>query len=174
MGGTTRRLRLMILLGLSVPHFKRAYYVLPMVPMFAAVAAYGLLQAPGWLSGVRRCYEGLIVALPALCVVVVFVCRHGWQKQGYWPDVSLPLLIGVLAVLQVAALIAWRRVGRLVWLSLIALMAQWLLLVTVVEPARTCNSIPASLWVRSKRCVPRRLGRWCLSTWAGTLGRCAT
>jgi hypothetical protein len=127
---------LMILLGLSVPHFKRAYYVLPMVPMFAAVAAYGLLQAPGWLSGVRRCYEGLIVALPALCVVVVFVCRHGWQKQGYWPDVSLPLLIGVLAVLQVAALIAWRRVGRLVWLSLIALMAQWLLLVTVVEPAK--------------------------------------
>ncbi|UII71883.1 hypothetical protein LVW35_01530 [Pseudomonas sp. HN11] len=127
---------LMILLGLSVPHFKRAYYILPMVPMFAAVAAYGLLQVPGWLAGVRRCYEGLVVALPALCVVVVFVCRHGWQKHGYWPDVSLPLLIGVLVVLQVAALIAWRRVGRLVWLSLIALLAQWLLLVTVVEPAK--------------------------------------
>lgn len=127
---------LMILLGLSVPHFKRAYYILPMVPMFAAVAAYGLLQAQGWLAGVRRCYEGLVVALPALCVVVVFVCRHGWQKHGYWPDVSLPLLIGVLVVLQVAALVAWRRVGRLVWLSLIALAAQWLLLVTVVEPAK--------------------------------------
>lgn len=127
---------LMILLGLSVPHFKRAYYILPMVPMFAAVAAYGLLQAPTWLSGVRRCYEGLVVALPALCVVVVFVCRHAWQKHGYWPDVSLPLLIGVLGVLQVAALIAWRRAGRLVWLSLIALLAQWLLLVTVVEPSK--------------------------------------
>ena len=127
---------LVILLGLSVPHFKRAYYILPMVPMFAAVAAYGLLQARGWLAGVRRCYEGLVVALPALCVVVVFVCRHSWQKHGYWPDVSLPLLIGVLVVLQVAALFAWRRAGRLVGLSLIALIAQWLLLVTVVEPAK--------------------------------------
>ena len=127
---------LMILLGLSIPHFKRAYYILPMVPMFAAVAAYGLLQAQGWLAGVRRCYEALVAVLPALCVVVVFVCRHGWQKHGYWPDVSLPLLIGVLMVLQVAALVAWRRVGRLVWLSLIALAAQWLLLVTVVEPAK--------------------------------------
>ena len=127
---------LMILLGLSVPHFKRAYYILPMVPMFAAVAAYGLLQAQGWLAGVRRCYEGLVVALPALCVVVIFVCRQVWQKHGYWPSVSLPLLIGVLVVLQLAALIAWRRMGRLVWLSLIALIAQWLLLVTVVEPAK--------------------------------------
>ena len=47
---------LMILLGLSVPHFKRAYYILPMVPMFAAVAAYGLLTARGWLGKVRSGY----------------------------------------------------------------------------------------------------------------------
>ena len=127
---------LMILLGLSVPHFKRAYYILPMVPMFAAVAAYGLLQAQGWLSGVRRGYEWLVVALPALCVVAVFVCRHGWQKHGYWPDVSLPLLVGALVLLQVAAVLAWRRAGRLVWLSAFALGAQWLVLVTVVEPAK--------------------------------------
>lgn len=127
---------LMILLGLSVPHFKRAYYILPMVPMFAAVAAYGLLQAQNWLVGVRRCYEWLVVALPALCVVVVFVCRHSWQKHGYWPEVSVPLLIGALLALQVAALIAWRRAGRLVWLSAFALLAQWLVLVTVVEPAK--------------------------------------
>lgn len=128
---------LMILLGLSVPHFKRAYYILPMVPMFAAVAAYGLLQAEGWLVGVRRCYEALIAALPTLCVVAVLVCRHGWQKHGYWPDVSLPLLIGGLVVLQLAALMVWRKaVRRLVWLSLIAMLVQWTMLVTVVEPAQ--------------------------------------
>ena len=127
---------LMVLLGLSVPHFKRAYYILPMVPLFAAVAAYGLLHAQRGLVGVRRCYEGLVAALPMLCVVVVFVCRQGWQKHGYWPDVSLSLLIGGLVVLQLAALIAWRRAGRLVWLSAIALAAQWVLLVTVVEPAK--------------------------------------
>jgi hypothetical protein len=127
---------LMILLGLSVPHFKRAYYILPMVPMFAAVAAYGLLQAQGWFLGVRRGYEVLVAALPALCVVAVCVCRHGWQKHGYWPDVSLPLLVGGLLLLQVAAVRAWRRAGRLVWLSAFALGAQWLVLVTVVEPAK--------------------------------------
>src|SRR5471032_3605479 len=127
---------LMILVGLSVPHFKRAYYILPMVPMFAAVAAYGLLQAQNWLVGVRRCYEGLVAALPALCVVVLFVCRQSWQKHGYWPEVSLPLLIGALLILQVAAVIAWQRSVRLVWLSLIALAAQWLLLVVVIDPAK--------------------------------------
>ena len=84
----------------------------------------------------RRGYEWLVAALPTLCVVVVFVCRHAWHKQGYWPQISLPLMIGALVVLQVAALLAWRRAWRLVWLSLIALAAQWLLLVTVIEPAK--------------------------------------
>jgi 4-amino-4-deoxy-L-arabinose transferase-like glycosyltransferase len=132
---------LMILLGLSIPHFKRAYYIVPMVPMFAAVAAYGLLQAQGWLLGVRRGYEWLVAALPVLGIVVVFVCRHLWHKHGYWPDVSVPALVGVLIVLQLAAVIAWRRLQdslgrRLVVLSLIALATQWLVLVKVVEPAK--------------------------------------
>jgi 4-amino-4-deoxy-L-arabinose transferase-like glycosyltransferase len=132
---------LMILLGLSVPHFKRAYYIVPMVPMFAAVAAYGLLQAQGWLLGVRRGYEWLVAVLPVLGIVVVFVCRHLWHKHGYWPDVSVPALVGVLIVLQLAAVVAWRRLQgnlgqRLVVLSLIALATQWLVLVKVVEPAK--------------------------------------
>ncbi|MFJ2412357.1 ArnT family glycosyltransferase [Pseudomonas sp. NPDC087814] len=132
---------LMILLGLSVPHFKRAYYIVPMVPMFAAVAAYGLLQAQGWLLGVRRGYEWLVAVLPVLGIAVVFVCRHLWHKHGYWPDVSVPALVGVLIVLQLAAVIAWRRLQgnlgqRLVVLSLIALATQWLVLVKVVEPAK--------------------------------------
>lgn len=132
---------LMILVGLSVPHFKRAYYIVPMVPMFAAVAAYGLLQAQSWLLGVRRGYEWLVAVLPVLGIVVVFVCRHLWHKHGYWPDVSVPALVGVLIVLQLAAVIAWRRLQgslgqRLVVLSLIALVTQWLVLVVVVEPAK--------------------------------------
>ncbi|WP_202983656.1 hypothetical protein, partial [Escherichia coli] len=62
---------LMILLGLSVPRFKRAYYILPMVPMLAASAAYGLVQAQNWLVGLRRCSDVLVGALPALVVVVL-------------------------------------------------------------------------------------------------------
>lgn len=132
---------LVILVGLSVPHFKRAYYIVPMVPMFAAVAAYGLLQARGWLVGVRRGYEWLVTALPLFGVVVVCVCRHLWHKHGYWPQVSVPALVSVLIALQVAALVARRRlrgdVGRrLVVLSVIALAAQWWVLIKVVEPAQ--------------------------------------
>ncbi|WP_026144928.1 glycosyltransferase family 39 protein [Pseudomonas asplenii] len=132
---------LMILLGLSVPHFKRAYYILPMVPMFAAVAAHGLLHAQGWLIGARRLYIGLVALLPGLGIVVVFVLRHSWLKHGFWPPVSLPLLVGVLVVLQVLAARLWLKQStepgrRLVLLSLIALAAQWLLLVKVVEPAK--------------------------------------
>jgi 4-amino-4-deoxy-L-arabinose transferase-like glycosyltransferase len=129
---------LMILLGLSVPHFKRAYYVLPMVPMFAAVAAYGLLNAQGWLNRVAKAYLWLVAVLPALGIVIVFVCHHLWHKHGYWPQVSLFLLVGVLVLLQMAALWAWcssaQRTRRLLLLSLIALAAQWWLLVKMVEP----------------------------------------
>ncbi len=127
---------LMILLGLSVPHFKRAYYVLPMVPMFAAVAAYGLLNAQGWLARVAKAYLWLVAVLPALGIVIVFVCHHLWHKHDDWPDVSLFLLVGGLVLLQMAALWAWQRARRLVLLSLIALAAQWWLLVKMVEPAQ--------------------------------------
>ncbi|AZD06246.1 hypothetical protein C4K26_0821 [Pseudomonas chlororaphis] len=132
---------LMILLGLSLPHFKRAYYILPMVPMFAAVAAYGLLRPRRWLVGVRWFYLGLVAALPGLCVVALLVCRHSWQKHGYWPALSLPLMISVFFGLQVLALHVWQTTRnapgrRLVLLSLLALAAQWWLLVKVIEPAK--------------------------------------
>ena len=130
---------LMILVGLSVPHFKRAYYVLPMVPLFAAVAAYGLLNAQGWLARIARFYTVLVAVLPGLSMFVVFLCRHLWHKHGYWPDVSMVLLVGVLVLLQVAAIWAWRTVSeparRVIVLSLIAVFTQWWLLVKMLEPA---------------------------------------
>lgn len=132
---------LMILIGLSVPHFKRAYYILPMVPMFAAVAACGLLHPQRWLLRVRWFYLGLVGLLPGLCAVVLLVCRHSWQKHGYWPALSLPLMMAVFFGLQVLALHVWQTTRnapgrRLVLLSLLALAAQWWLLVKVIEPAK--------------------------------------
>ncbi|PYY90421.1 hypothetical protein DNK59_03505 [Pseudomonas sp. TKO26] len=132
---------LMILLGLSVPHFKRAYYILPMVPMFAAVAAYGLLMVRGRMSKVRSAYLWLVGVLPGLCILVLFVLKHSWHKHGYWPPVSMPLLICIFVVLQLLALYCWRHTRgsfgrRLVLLSALALAAQWTLLVAVVDPAK--------------------------------------
>jgi len=132
---------LMILLGLSVPHFKRAYYILPMVPMFAAVAAYGLLMVRGQMGKVRSAYLWLVGLLPGLCILVLFVLKHSWHKHGYWPPVSMPLLIAIFALLQLLALYCWRHTRgsfgrRLVLLSALALAAQWTLLVAVVDPAK--------------------------------------
>ncbi|MQA57715.1 ArnT family glycosyltransferase [Pseudomonas piscis] len=132
---------LMILVGLSLPHFKRAYYILPMVPMFAAVAAYGLLNAKGWLARLGQGYQWLVALLPGLCIVVLFILRHSWHKHGYWPPVSMPLLVVIFALLQALALYHWRRTvadqgRRLVLLSGLALAAQWLLLVSVLDPAK--------------------------------------
>ena len=130
---------LLILIGLSIPHFKRAYYVVPMVPFLAALAAHGLLRAEGWFRRVVPVYLALVLALPGLALVALLVCRRLWQRHGYWPDVSLALLVAVFVVLQLAALVAWRRLTgtrRLLALSALALAAQWLMLVAVVEPAQ--------------------------------------
>lgn len=132
---------LMILLGLSVPHFKRAYYILPMVPMFAAVAAYGLLMVRGRLDKVRSAYLWLVGVLPGLCILVLLVLKHSWHKHGYWPPVSMPLLIAIFVLLQLLALYCWRKTlgsfgRRLVLLSALALAAQWTLLVAVLDPAK--------------------------------------
>ncbi|MEJ8320360.1 ArnT family glycosyltransferase [Pseudomonas oryzihabitans] len=128
---------LIVLIGLSIPNFKRAYYVVPMVPFLAAIAAFALIQAAIRLRWMEMAYRALVGVLPGLVLVVVLVGHHLWQKQGYWPDVSLPGLILLFAGLQLVAFVKWRTtvsVQRLLTLSGIAFAAQWLMLVAVVEP----------------------------------------
>lgn len=128
---------LSVLIGLSIPNFKRAYYVVPMVPFLAAIAAFALIQAAARLRWMEMAYRMLVGVLPGLMLVVVLLCQHLWQKQGYWPDVSLPGLILFFVGLQLVAFAKWRSavgVRRLLTLSGAAFAAQWLMLVAVVEP----------------------------------------
>ncbi len=130
---------LVILLGLSVPHFKRAYYVVPMVPFLAAIAAFALIQAEARLRRMEVTYRTLVGLLPALAIVALFVCRHLWQKHGYWPDISLPGLIILFAGLQLVGFVKWRSQSgtkRLLTLSALAFTALWVMLVAVIEPAQ--------------------------------------
>ncbi|MFC8752915.1 ArnT family glycosyltransferase [Pseudomonas oryzihabitans] len=130
---------LIILLGLSVPHFKRAYYVVPMVPFLAAIAAFALIQAEARLRRMEITYRTLIGLLPALAIVALFVCRHLWQKHGYWPNVSLSGLIILFAGLQLVSFMKWRSqygTKRLLTLSALAFTALWVMLVAVIEPAQ--------------------------------------
>ena len=65
-------------------------------PIIALSGATALgAEVAHWLSQP----EWLVAALPTLCVVVLFVCRHAWHKQGYWPQISLPLSAGRLRLL---------------------------------------------------------------------------
>ena len=130
---------LIILLGLSVPHFKRAYYVVPMVPFLAAIAAFALIQAEARLRRMEITYRTLVGLLPALAIVALFVCRHLWQKHGYWPNVSLSGLISLFAGLQLVSFMKWRSqygTKRLLTLSALAFPALWVMLVAVIEPAQ--------------------------------------
>lgn len=96
---------------------------------------------PRGMARLGKGYQWLVALLPGLCIVVLFILRHSWGKHGYWPPVSMPLLIVIFALLQALVLYHWRRTAadlgrRLVLLSGLALAAQWLLLVTVVDPAK--------------------------------------
>lgn len=128
---------LIVLIGLSIPNFKRAYYVVPMVPFLAAIAAFALIQAAARLRWMEMAYRTLVGVLPGLVLVTVLVGHHLWQKQGYWPDVSLPGLILLFTGLQLVAFVKWRSnagMQRLLTLSGVAFAAQWLMLIAVVEP----------------------------------------
>ncbi|MDR6354053.1 4-amino-4-deoxy-L-arabinose transferase-like glycosyltransferase [Pseudomonas psychrotolerans] len=130
---------LMILVGLSIPNFKRAYYVVPMVPFLAAIAAFALLQAASRLRWMEVAYRLLVGLLPGLALVALLVGHHLWKKQGYWPDLALPVLIVFFAGLQLLSLLKWRSqqgAKRLLTLSTLAFAAQWTILVAVVEPVQ--------------------------------------
>ncbi|APQ10609.1 membrane protein [Pseudomonas oryzihabitans] len=130
---------LMILVGLSIPNFKRAYYVVPMVPFLAALAAFALLQAASRLRWMEVAYRLLVGLLPGLALVALLIGQHLWKKQGYWPDLTLPALIVCFAGLQLLSLLKWRSqrgAKRLLTLSALAFAAQWTILVAVVEPVQ--------------------------------------
>jgi len=130
---------LVILVGLSIPNFKRAYYVVPMVPFLAAIAAFALLQAASRLRGMAVAYRLLVGLLPGLALIALLVGQHLWQKHGYWPELSLPVLIVFFAGLQLLSLLKWRSqqgAKRLLTLSALAFAALWSMLVVVVEPVQ--------------------------------------
>jgi len=126
---------LLILAGLSVPETKKARYILPAMPMLAAIAAYAWAddesRALRWLRGAL---ERLFAALPLLVIVALAIL----QQRGAHRDLSLALPFAVLAVLQIALLImrfktdAPRRGPFYVG---IAALAVWSATTLVAEPA---------------------------------------
>jgi 4-amino-4-deoxy-L-arabinose transferase-like glycosyltransferase len=122
----------LVMLGLSVPQAKKARYILPMLPMAAIIAAYPFQVAQGRMfSGLRGLMLALWTLLPALLAVGLIVARRRYPQLL----ADLGLMFGLLAVLQVLALLAlFQSRLRPVGPAFAAVMAIWTTYIMVVEP----------------------------------------
>ncbi|WP_295516318.1 glycosyltransferase family 39 protein [uncultured Pseudomonas sp.] len=127
----------LIVVALSIPTFKKPYYILPAIPACAALGAWVLLQGQGLLVWVRRLFLPLLVLFPVVLGVLVKLQQPKLQAAGWWPSLDLRLLLGGFAILALFALLAaWRERGAFqlgVPLAAAAL-AQWLLVVLALDP----------------------------------------
>ena len=122
----------LIVVALSIPTFKKPYYILPAIPACAALGAWVLLQGQGALVWVRRLFLPLLVIFPLVLGVLVKL-----QAAGWWPELDLRFLLGAFAILALFALVAaWRERGafRLGMPLAAAALAQWLLVVLALDP----------------------------------------
>lgn len=128
---------MLIVVALSIPTFKKPYYILPAIPACAALGAWVLLQGQGALAWVRRLFLPLLVVFPVLLGVLVKLQQPRLQAAGWWPPLDMRLLLGAFGILALFALVAaWRERGafRLGMALAAAALAQWLLIVLALDP----------------------------------------
>ncbi|MDT3722595.1 ArnT family glycosyltransferase [Pseudomonas oryzihabitans] len=127
----------LIVVALSIPTFKKPYYILPAIPACAALGAWVLLQGQGVLAWVRRLFLPLLVLFPVVLGVLVKLQQPKLQAAGWWPPLDLRLLLAGFGILALFALLAaWRERGAFqVGMPLAAAaLAQWLLVVLALDP----------------------------------------
>ncbi|MGL4860249.1 MAG: ArnT family glycosyltransferase [Enterobacteriaceae bacterium] len=139
---------LVILLGMSVPTGKKMRYLLPMVPGFAALAAYPLVAGEkGLLNVLGRSYRILLLLFPGLCTLLLTVALVvGRQKAsllGLELAPWLPTVYGLIAataVMQCALLwLRWRGRQPLLLSVLLSVLSLWLVMVLLVEPVQRAD-----------------------------------
>ncbi|MDB5997514.1 MAG: glycosyltransferase, partial [Pseudomonas sp.] len=120
---------LIVIVGLSIPHAKKARYVLPMLPMVAIVAAYPFQVAHGrvfaWLRGTM---QGLWLLMPALLIAGLLIA----QRRVSVPLTPVLIILGALQAIAIALLFRsrWRAQTQ----ALCAVLALWLVYIGVFEP----------------------------------------
>lgn len=132
---------LVIMLGMSFPDTKKSRYLLSMTFPLSVVASYFIYQhEKGVFAFLRRLYTGIILALPGLLAIALPFAAEKAADKGIDPA-SFPIntVIIILVVLQIIA-IAWAVVGRRKNTSLraelsLSVVAFWLVLITILEPA---------------------------------------
>lgn len=129
-----------VMMGLSIPHVKKARYLLPIVPALAALAAYPWYETPTRvLIWIKIVGEKLFSVFPLLFIVAIAVIHHRAKHHHGGVHLPLPLLYAALVLAQCAA--AWiyvksARKSRPIKLAMIAAGSLWLVLVIAIEPAQ--------------------------------------
>lgn len=125
-----------VLIGLSIPHAKKARYLLPIVPAIAALAAYPLTElARG--PALRRfgfVLQKLFLAMPLLLGIALCFATLRWRGA---PALSTLAAGAGLVALQLSSMVVqwkWRPGARAVGLVGTAALAVWTLNLLVVEP----------------------------------------
>jgi hypothetical protein len=129
-----------VMIGLSIPHVKKARYLLPIVPALAALAAYPWYEAPTRaLMWIKIGVEKLFAIFPLLFIIAIAVIHH--RAKHHHGGVHLPLtaLYTALVAAQLAAAGIYLKASpgsRSVRLGIVAAVSLWLVAVIAVEPAQ--------------------------------------
>lgn len=131
---------LVVALGLSIPHTKKARYLLPVVPALAAIAAYPFIARNDRLMVIlRRALHAVLLWLPGLVLIGLLFGRASLHKKGIDPNLPWLPALSALLLWQIAAVtlqmksrvFAYREMG----VAACAVLALWTGKVFLVEPA---------------------------------------
>ena len=131
---------LLVVVGLSIPHTKKARYLLPVVPALSAIATYPFIaHGDRALAALRRLLHGILVMLPGIALAALWFGAQMAQKKGF--DLHLPLhsILIALFVCQLGSLVLQFRREALGYRELgaagFAVLALWLGYIALLEPA---------------------------------------
>lgn len=133
---------LIVVAGLSIPHAKKARYLLPIVPAIAAIAAYPLItfvdaNRSRTLKYLGFVIEKLLLVLPTLALIGMWIATRHTPKNSdplHLPQVFISALLAAYQV--IAIVVQWRgkQEYKIFGALLAAVLAVWTLNLLVAEP----------------------------------------
>jgi 4-amino-4-deoxy-L-arabinose transferase-like glycosyltransferase len=132
---------LVIMLGMSFPDTKKSRYLLSMTFPLSVVASFFIYRGEkGIFATLRIIYIGIILTLPGLLAIALPFAAEEAIERGLDPaNFPVTSVIFILVFLQLIAIVlavyGWRKKLALKAALSMSVMAFWLVLITILEPA---------------------------------------
>lgn len=131
---------LVIIVGLSIPQFKKARYILPMVPAMAALAAYPFYNSQDRaLEILKYIFQTLLMLVPGCMYAVCLIASVYVKKHDIKLNINFMLILTILAFIQITALILFsslsKQKSREISAMGLAALSIWLTNYMLIEPA---------------------------------------